>query len=236
MALRTPTITSLAGVVSVLLLAGCGGGPAPSSGSATPAPTVTSAAPTSYTTAQLRSALPAVQDIPGAAALLLSCPGDGQECDPYPEGTAVVQASIEPASPKGAARVQDQQTPLDFVAVHGTPHASSADVTKALRQTRDGQRKYQDDYAVKLDDGRTMRGTGSTATLTIGVWNGVKTQRTEKYRPSKDDKGLLVATAWVAHGRTSANAFVSLSAAGRDPSAAADLAEQLVRNYVKKLV
>lgn len=222
--------------VALLMLAGCGGGSAPDDDTPTTTP-----APQTYTPKQLEAALPEAGDIPGGTRIGVRCPQDAEACTTYPQGTVAVTAHVDPASPVGAEQVQDPATPIDFVAVQARRQADAAAASDAIKDARSFNEPYEGEFDLperKTDDGgiiRPARGKGSIDDVTIDGWTGVVARRTETSSRSKTDQGLLIATISLSSGRTSVTAFVSLSAAQREPDAAVDLADGLVRDYIERL-
>jgi hypothetical protein len=222
-------------VAALALVAGCGG----SSSSDAEAP-ATKPAPQAYTLKQLESAMPAVEDIPGATEISLRCPQDKKGCEPYGKDTAVITGSVEAASPVGAEQVQNQATPKDFVAVHGGLHANAAAAIKAVEATRKANVPYVGAYDLpeRKSGGGTVaavRGKGALDKMSIDAWSGMAADRTEVASHAKSDQGLLIGMIHLANGRTSVTVFVSLSAAGRESGAAVDLADSLMRSYLQQL-
>lgn len=225
-------------IAASVLVASCGGGDTGPSGPTSSSPTTSSpatvTAPAAYDLATLKAAMPTQADLPAGTTLSRVCPGGGEGCDMYPETLAVAEIRAEPASPEGAARVKDQATPLDFVSVQGAVYDDAASATAATESGRAAGAEYEGSYEITAN-GRTSRGVGSTVDAAIGQWKGASSRRTEKSSDSADDEGLLVASLTLANGTNRAGAFVSLSAAGRDPDAAVDLADRLVREYLDRL-
>lgn len=222
-------------VAALALLAGCGGG----SGSDATKPT-TKPAPKVYTLKQLESALPKLEDIPGASKITRRCPQDKTDCEAYRKDTVATTATIEPASLVGAEQVRVRATPMDFVALHGIRQDDTAAATKAVASARKLQEPYVGTFDLpkrRVGEGvvPATHGKGSVDKLSIDAWTGIVAARTEFASDAKSDQGLLIATVHVASGRTSVTVFVSLSAAGREPGAATELADNLVRSYLQRL-
>lgn len=225
------TLTALA------LVAGCGGGgDGGSDDSAAPTRATTPAPlPAGYSPDDLSAALPTAADLPAGLTLSRTCPEAGKGCEMYPDGLVVAEIDAEPASPVGAEQVRDQATPLDFVSVQGQTYADAQAAAGAIGETRENLARFVGAYDVKQDAGRTSRGEGALRELRIGAWSGLAHQRTEVSSDADTDQGLLVAMSSLSSGTNRVAAFVSLSAAERDPDAAADLADSLVREYIERL-
>ena len=226
-------------LVVLSLVAACGGGSdTRGSGeptSATPKTSAAPAPPTASTLADLAAALPTASHLPTGITLARTCPADGEGCDQYPDNVVVVEGNAEPASPEGAENVKDQATPKDFLAVQGVFYADAAAAQESIGEAREGVEQYVGTYDVTRDDGRKSRGTGAIDELEIDGWTGIASERTEVSSDSEKDQGLLVSTIKLVNGQASVVAFVSLSAAGRAPTAAKDLADVLVHDYLVRL-
>lgn len=218
----------------LVLTAGCGGGSDPAEPAGATA-TATTASPASYSAAELVAALPTAKDLPGGLTLSRTCPADDEGCTMYPKGLVVAEIEAEPASPVGAEQIQDQVTPKDFVAVQAQRYPDATAAATVDRTIDDDLHKFEGAYEVTRDDGRTSRGKGSMDELEIGAWTGLVHRRTEVSSDADTDKGLLIATSTLTSGLYRLTVFVSLSAAGREPVAAADLGDSLLREYIERL-
>lgn len=229
--MRAPTVRTLFAALTLVLLAGCGGGSSseadePATATTAPAP------PKDYSLKQLEAALPGAQDVDGGAKVSSACPGD-KLCPEPPEGE-LVYVEIELA-PVGAGAVIP-----DTVGVTAWRYDSAARVENAMTEARDGFERYEGSYDIKDTkdaEGETPgeKGIGKVTETSVGGWEGLLGSRTGSFYFGDDSMQRQQTNLVVANGRTTITVSVGREAAGQPADYADTLARQVLADYLERL-
>lgn len=162
-------------VLSLILLAGCGGSEE-SPKKAAP--------PKVYTAAQLKAALPEAADVPSGEKLAITCPGDKLCAKPPEDGKLwsrqillelpFTDKELEEAASTGIADL------VDFTVIQNASPVAASSALTAERKKKSAYDGPFDEKAVKLDSGGfnfELKGSGTLADATIAGWSGFFAER-----------------------------------------------------------
>lgn len=247
--MKTP-IRITAALLTVTLLAGCGGAssqdtPAPTSTSSRPA---TSAAPTparDYTLKELKAILPSKAEVPGARSLLRSCPKkDSPFCPELDEGAAVsVNFALDfPGSPKGAdlERAAAEAFLEDNASIDVWRHKSPAAAQKTMRTAEDAAAVYAGKYSIKeVRKGKYItpreQGTGTNEVLSLDGWEGYISSRSGSFGFQDKTMQRQSVDLRVAQGRITITVNVGADDDGHPAGHAENLARTMLTDYLARL-
>lgn len=233
-------------MLCVLVLGGCtdvgkpDASPAPSA-SPTPKPVIT------YTQEQLIAALPAVDDIAGARAEALRCPG-GDTCDRNDAHatTASVAFDLEwpdTLDPAEKEIAEHESWSKAFAFVSATVFDTDTSAAQKFQSWKDEKSAEQGpfDTAPIQGEGKTFtpgqQGERGLEDLNIGQWTGaMEGQAFALIAPDGDASPLIYeSNITLVRGSVLVSVGVNLPSAGREVEEAEKLARELAERYVDAL-
>lgn len=221
-------------VLSLVLLAGCGGSEEPQK---------KAAPPKVYTVAQLKAALPKVADVPSGKKVSFSCPGAESCTEPPEDGkqwstqilldVPLVGKELEEAASTGIADL------VDFTV---TQYASPVAASTALTAERTKQSAYDgsfDDKAVKTDDGFNfgLKGDGTLEDAKVSRWSGYFVQRdiTLTNLDGSDEGGVRDNQLNVVRGAVNVQVRVVSGLGKRTLAECEKIARTVIEDYIRRL-
>lgn len=244
----------LAVVLLAFALGGCSSGapasPETSSGAATPEPSAHASddAVPHYTLAQLRAALPGLEDVPGGSRRTAKCPDPSQAKACAIDNGTVVSVDFElKRSSTGSAAADEAGANTSVLGDLAFVSVTVFETATAKRQAVAGFEQRQSDsdgdFATQaVPQGSSSytfgtRGSGSKRSVALDDWRGSRIDRAFALVDLEGDVGerRVDAQQYVSLGRMILSVDVTLEATSHTRSDASDLTGRLASDYLARL-